>query len=189
MALIVGIDEVGRGAWAGPLMVGAVLLSEDKPILGLKDSKLLSKKQRELLTTTIYEQALACNVGSVESDEIDAIGLSAAMSLAIQRALSQIDAAYDQIVIDGNINYLPNDVRARCMVKADMLVPAVSAASIIAKTSRDRLMAEYAHEWPDHGFEKHVGYGTALHKARLDLHGITPLHRRSFKPVAAYGRA
>lgn len=189
MARIVGIDEVGRGAWAGPLVIGAVLLDDTKPIAGLRDSKLLSKKQRSLCNEIVHAKSLAWGVGLVEAEEIDTIGLSAAMALAIRRALSYITLPYDEIIIDGNFNYLPDNPKARAQIKADMTINAASAASIIAKVARDQLMTEYVLTWPEHGFDRHVGYGTALHRAMLDLYGITPLHRKSFKPIAAYGNA
>lgn len=179
----VGIDEVGRGCWAGPLVAGAVVL--DKPIAGLKDSKKLSKSQREKLAEIIKTQAKAIGLGWVQPVEIDDIGLTAAVRLAMQRALHEIVIKYDEIIIDGNLNFLQSEPKARAVVKADDGVPAVSAASIVAKVARDNYMAEIAEQYPDYGFTSHVGYGTALHLERLKLHGVSELHRRSFKPVAA----
>lgn len=181
--ITVGIDEVGRGCWAGPLVAGAVILNE--PITGLKDSKKLSKKQRERLAVSIEIEAAAISLGWVTAAEIDYIGLSAAVGLAMQRALEQITAAYDEIIIDGNVNFFPENPKARAVIKADDSVEAVSAASIVAKVARDRYMAEIAEKYPDYGFKKHVGYGTALHLERLKLYGVSDLHRRSFKPVNA----
>ncbi len=180
----VGIDEVGRGCWAGPLVAGAVILGA--PIAGLKDSKKLSKVQREQLATIIQEQALAIGLGWVEPVEIDEIGLSRAVQLAMQRALSKVTIKFEEIIIDGNINYFPQDVRARAVIKADDSVPAVSAASILAKVARDAYMAGEAHtKFPHYEFASHVGYGTKLHLEMLQLHGISPLHRKSYKPVIA----
>lgn len=181
--ITVGIDEVGRGCWAGPLVAGAVILNE--PITGLKDSKKLSKKQRERLAVSIEIEAAAISLGWVTAAEIDYIGLSAAVGLAMQRALEQITAAYDEIIIDGNVNFFLENPKARAVIKADDSVEAVSAASIVAKVARDRYMAEIAEKYPDYGFKKHVGYGTALHLERLKLYGVSDLHRRSFKPVNA----
>jgi ribonuclease HII len=178
----VGIDEVGRGCWAGPLVAGAVVLK--KPISGLKDSKVLTRQQREKLSEIIYKHSAAVGMGWVTAMEIDAIGLTAANELAMARALEKITIDYDQAIIDGKINYLLNNSRARAVIKADSIVPAVSAASIIAKVARDKYMADMAEQFPGYGFESHVGYGTALHLERLRLHGVTELHRRSFKPVA-----
>jgi ribonuclease HII len=181
--LTLGIDEVGRGCWAGPLVAGAVVLAQ--PLAGLKDSKLLSKRQRERLTAEIETTAVTIGLGWVKPAEIDEIGLTAAVGLAMRRALTQISAEYDDIVIDGNINFLADNPKARAVIKADATVPAVSAASIVAKVARDRYMTEIAQQYPNYGFERHVGYGTALHHAQLKLHGVSDLHRRSFKPIQA----
>lgn len=181
--VIAGVDEVGRGCWAGPLVAGAVILGS--PISGLKDSKKLSKKQRQLLTEQIHHQAAAIGLGWVQPAEIDEIGLTAAVKLAMGRALKQITIKYDQLIIDGNLNFFPDNPKARAVIKADDSVPAVSAASIIAKVARDQYMTKIAETHPQYGFEKHVGYGTTLHIERLKLHGVSRLHRLSYKPVAA----
>jgi ribonuclease HII len=178
---VVGIDEVGRGCWAGPVVAGAVILGP--PIVGLKDSKLLSKKRREGLAEVIRRQALAVGLGWVTPAEVDALGLTAAVGLAMQRAIEQITIAYDAIIIDGNINFLIENPKASAIIKADMSVQAVSAASIVAKVARDNYMAEIAQQYPQYGFERHVGYGTALHLERLRRHGASAMHRQSFKPV------
>ncbi len=179
----VGLDEVGRGCWAGPLVAGAVILGA--PITGLKDSKKLNTKQRQLLAGKINQEALATGLGWVRPAEIDAIGLTAAVRLAMERALRQIPIEYDELIIDGNLNFFPGNPKAKAVVKADDSVPAVSAASIIAKVARDDYMARAAARHPAYGFERHVGYGTALHRERLRLHGVSELHRLSYKPVAA----
>lgn len=178
-----GIDEVGRGCWAGPLVAGAVVLAH--PIPGLKDSKKLSKKQRDKLADLINEQALAIGLGWVQPDEIDEIGLTEAVRLAMRRAVESIKLKCDEVIIDGNINFLSDNPKARALIKADDIVPAVSAASIVAKVARDNYMAEIATRYPDYGFASHVGYGTALHLEKLQLYGVSELHRRSFKPIAA----
>jgi len=185
--VVVGIDEVGRGCWAGPLVAAAVAL--DKTIAGLKDSKLLSKIQRDRLDVIIQSKALAVGVGWVSPLEIDEIGLSAANALAMQRAMESITITYNEIIIDGNINYLIDNPKARALIKADATVPLVSAASIIAKVARDKYMSQMAKQFPDYGFERHVGYGTALHMERLKLHGISTLHRKSFMPIKALAAA
>lgn len=177
----IGIDEVGRGCWAGPLVAGAVLLGE--PIAGLKDSKLLSKAKREQLDRVIREEAVAFGLGWVDPSEIDANGLTWAVSTAMERVLQKIEASYDEIIIDGSYNFLASNPKARTLVKADALIPAVSAASIIAKVARDNYMAEQAIHYPGYGFEKHVGYGTKLHIACLKEFGVCELHRRSYKPI------
>jgi ribonuclease HII len=181
--VVVGIDEVGRGCWAGPVVAGAVILAE--PIAGLRDSKLLSKKQREALAIIIHDQALAVGLGWVDPATIDKQGLTKAVSLAMRQALAQITDAYDRVIIDGNYNFLPGNPKVQTIIKADDSVPAVSAASIVAKVARDKYMKEIAANYPDYGFERHVGYGTALHLQKLKLHGISNLHRRSFKPISA----
>jgi ribonuclease HII len=181
--ITVGIDEVGRGCWAGPLVAGAVLLKQ--PIAGLKDSKLLTAKRRQLLSAQIIDQADACGLGWVEAAEVDELGLTAAVGLAMRRALEQIRLPYDELVIDGNYNFFPDNHKARTLIKADQIIPAVSAASIIAKVARDQRMTELAADFPGYGFEQHVGYGTALHLERLKLHGVSQLHRKSYRPIQA----
>ena len=179
--ITVGIDEVGRGCWAGPVVAGAVIL--DKPIDGLKDSKKLSKKKREELTIQIKAEAKAVGLGWVEASIVDEVGITEAVRLAMQQALDEIGADYDEVIIDGHLNFLPDNPKTRALIKADDTKPSVSAASIVAKVARDNFMSEVASEYPDYGFPQHVGYGTALHLERLKLHGVSKLHRRSFKPI------
>lgn len=177
----VGIDEVGRGCWAGPLVAGAVVL--DTPVDGLKDSKKLSRVQREILSAIILKQALAIGLGWVEPKQIDELGLTAATRLAMGRALGQITCDYEEIIIDGAYNYFPHNPKCRVIIKADAQVPAVSAASIIAKVARDNFMSEIAKKYPNYGFEQHVGYGTTLHLEKLKELGVSKIHRLSYKPV------
>ncbi|MFZ1249312.1 MAG: ribonuclease HII [Candidatus Saccharimonadales bacterium] len=204
--IIVGIDEVGRGCWAGPLVAAAVILPskpfwEDCPPKApkggatvLRDSKRLSKKQRERLDVQIRSQAVAYGVGWVTPDEVDAMGLTKSVQLAMLRAvkkLHQSGVSYDKIIIDGNINYFSHVQGLRtqniaAVVRADDTYPAVSAASIVAKVARDNYMAEMAAQYPGYSFEKHVGYGTAAHIAALKEHGVTDMHRKSFAPVRAF---
>ncbi len=184
MPMIIGIDEVGRGCWAGPVVAGAVLLSE--PIVGLKDSKKLSKLQRERLDAEIRIAALGFGIGWVTAQELDEVGLTAAVGLAMHRAMEQIIGDYDKIIVDGNLNYFAENPKAETLVAADSLIPEVSAASIIAKVARDRFMADAATIYPGYGFEKHVGYGTAAHMAALKAQGLCELHRQTFKPIQAY---
>lgn len=182
--ITVGIDEVGRGCWAGPLVAGAVLLRQDIP--ELRDSKKLSSAQRTICDSLIRQSGALIGLGWVEPEEIDRIGLTESVRLAMQRAVEQITCAYDEIIIDGNINYLANYSQSKALIKADDTVPAVSAASIVAKVARDRWMAdEAATLYPQYEFEKHVGYGTKRHVELLQLHGVTPLHRKSYKPIKA----
>jgi ribonuclease HII len=186
--MILGIDEVGRGPWAGPLVVGAVVLG-GAMIEGLTDSKKLSKKRREELDVIIREQATGYGLGWVHADEIDEVGLAEALRLATIRAVEQVDTPYYEIIIDGTINFLADTSKGQyvtTMKKADLLVPSVSAASIIAKVARDKYMAEQDELYDGYKFASHVGYGTAVHRAAIESRGVTPLHRLSFAPLAKY---
>jgi len=181
--MLVGIDEVGRGCWAGPLVAGAVVLGG--PISGLKDSKKLTKKQREALTLEIQATAVAVGLGWVWPAELDAVGMTQAVRLAMERALAAVNIDYDEVIIDGNINYFADNPKARAIIKADDSVPAVSAASIVAKVARDQYMANLSEQYAGYGFAQHVGYGTAAHAAALKLLGVSDIHRKSFKPIQA----
>lgn len=190
--ITIGIDEVGRGCWAGPLVAAAVALKQ--PLPGLKDSKKLSKLQREKLAGVIEKEALAIGIGWVWPQAIDNGGITQAVKTAMADALAAVEICYDEVIIDGNINYIEGVVKFRgpssegkilAMVKADDLVPAVSAASIIAKVARDNYMAAIDATYPGYGFASHVGYGTAAHIAALQQLGVTEIHRRSYKPVRA----
>lgn len=186
--MIVGIDEVGRGPWAGPLVFGAVVLGGQE-IAGLTDSKKLTDKKRRELAPKINELARSVGLGWVHASELDELGMSAACALACRRALEQISTPYSQIVIDGTVNFLRDTGKGpyvTTMKQADLLVPSVSAASILAKVARDDYMAEQATLYPEYGFESHVGYGTAKHRSALEAYGATPIHRRSFAPIAKY---
>lgn len=186
MQVILGIDEVGRGCWAGPLVAGAVILRA--PISGLRDSKKLSAGQRERLAAAIYADGAHVGLGWVTAAELDDVGMTAAVRLAIMRAVQAIDAPFDHIVIDGAFNYLastaqPQSYSVETMVRADDTVPSVSAASIVAKVARDEYMRTAALQFPGYGFERHVGYGTKVHQHALQAQGPCVLHRQSFKPV------
>lgn len=186
--MILGIDEVGRGPWAGPLVVGAVVLGGAQ-IDGLTDSKKLSKKKRESLEIEILEKAQATGLGWVAAHELDSIGMSEALRLATRRAVEQIRAPYHEIIIDGTINFLSGTTKGNYVTtlpKADLLVPSVSAASIIAKVARDRYMAQQGELYPEYGFSGHAGYGVAKHRAAIEEYGVTPLHRLSFAPLKKY---
>lgn len=182
--ITVGMDEVGRGCWAGPLVAGAVVLRS--PIDGLKDSKQLTKNQRETLSHQIYKEALAIGLGWVESWEVDSVGLVRAVGMAMERALAQITMTFDELIIDGNYNFFQFDPRAKAIIKADQTEPCVSAASIVAKVARDKYMADISKLFPGYAFEKHVGYGTAEHIAALKKFGISSIHRLSYKPIKAF---
>lgn len=182
---MIGIDEVGRGCWAGPLLVVAARQTGELP-LGLADSKLLTKKKRESFLANI---SLSCDIGQgwVSATEVDELGLTKAMFLAVERALNELLAKSDEeIIMDGNINYCSaNYSNVSAVVNADADYPIVSAASIYAKVLRDKYMADQALVFPEYAFEKHVGYGTVAHIAALKLHGVCELHRRSYKPIRA----
>lgn len=179
--MLVGIDEVGRGCWAGPLVAAAVILG--KPIAGLKDSKKLTKLQRVRLAAVIYKRATAIGIGWVSSSELDKVGLTAAVRLAMERALALIEVPYERIIIDGNFNFLAKNPKTETLVRADAVVPVVSAASIVAKVARDQYMASLDARYAKYHFETHVGYGTTQHRELLVQHGISDLHRLSFKPI------
>ncbi len=199
----VGIDEVGRGCWAGPLVAGAVMLPvnfhskttwEVRPPNGvatgaakivLRDSKKLSKAQRTVAAAWVQQHALAIGLGWVWPAELDANGVTWAVKMAMERALAEIMVNYDEVIIDGNINYFPDNPKAKAIIKADDSVPSVSAASIVAKVARDQYMAELGGQYAGYGFEKHVGYGTALHRTALKQLGVSDIHRRSYKPIQA----
>jgi ribonuclease HII len=186
--MILGIDEVGRGPWAGPLVIGAVVLGGE-PIDGLTDSKKLTKKKRDELDKEIREKAAAWSLGWVSAEEIDTVGLSESLRLATRRAVEQIKAPYHEIIIDGTINFLAETAKGpyvTTLKKADLLIPSVSAASIIAKVARDTYMAEQDKVYEGYRFASHVGYGTAIHRAAIEAHGVTPLHRLSFAPLQKY---
>jgi ribonuclease HII len=180
-----GLDEVGRGCWAGPLVAAAVVLSDGIHISGLNDSKKLSRSQREKLALDIQAAALSIGIGWVWPEAIDEGGITKAVKSAMEQAFTQLTIPGDEIIVDGNINYLASNPLARAVIKADGSVAAVSAASIIAKVARDQYMHEIAVSYPEYGFEQHVGYGTKLHIAALAAHGVTPIHRRSYKPIQA----
>ena len=188
---ILGIDEVGRGPLAGPLVVGAVILPDEKPdwVLGLRDSKKLTAKKREKLSAMILAEAPAYGLGWVFPEELDKVGISEALRLATRRAVEEAQKrhfAFSQVVIDGKVNFLSGTALSRFVstaVKADDLIKEVSAASIIAKVARDNYMKELATKFPNYGFDKNVGYGTAAHLKAISDFGICEAHRESFEPI------
>lgn len=189
--MILGIDEAGRGPWAGPLVVGAVVLGGAE-IEGLTDSKKLTKKRRQQLYSEIEEKAQAVGIGWASASEIDELGLGPCLTLATIRAVEQIKVTYHEIIIDGTVNFLKETKKGQYVTtlkKADLLIPAVSAASIMAKVARDNFMSEQDELHPGYGFGSHVGYGTAAHRAAIEKLGVTPLHRLSFAPLQKYNLA
>ena len=193
--MILGIDEVGRGPYAGPLVIGACILGDWQNsknaewVEKLTDSKKLSAKRREELYVLIKEKALAIATGWVSSTEIDEIGLSEALRLATRRAVEQIQKTkvpFSEIIIDGTMNFLVGtklEKYVSTLKKGDFLVKEISAASILAKVERDNYMTKLDTVYPEYGFGKHVGYGTAAHQKAMEEFGLTPEHRRSFRPV------
>ncbi len=181
--LIAGVDEVGRGPLAGPVVSAVVILDPARPIDGLDDSKRLTACRREKLAALIRERALYFAFGRAEPCEIDAMNIFQATLLSMQRAVSALPVAPDEVLIDGrHCPALP--CRARAIVGGDGSEPAISAASILAKVARDAEMVALHRRYPDYGFDRHKGYPTRLHRERLRIHGATPHHRRSFRPVA-----
>jgi ribonuclease HII len=187
---MIGVDEVGRGCWAGPMLVVAARTKTELPA-GLKDSKLLSKTQREEILNKL---SICCQFGEgwVSAAEIDKLGLSKATKLGIKKALEDLSASTkEEIILDGKTNYLPEKfINGRAEIDADNLVPIVSAASIYAKVKRDDYMADLGKRYPAYGFEKHVGYGTKLHIEALGASGfIKEIHRLSYAPLAKFAEA
>ncbi len=182
--LIVGLDEVGRGCLAGPVVAGAVILG--KPIVGLMDSKKLNKVKRQKLDIIIRRDAIAFGIGITSIEDVNMHGLTWSISHAMKNALNSINIKFDKIIIDGNYNFLPKESNVELIIKADNTIPAVSAASIIAKTHRDNLMINLSKEFPEYGFEKHVGYGTKLHFEMINKYGPCIQHRMFYKPLARY---
>ncbi|QUG77016.1 ribonuclease HII [Erwinia sp. E602] len=180
--LIAGVDEVGRGPLVGAVVTAAVILDPVRPIAGLADSKKLSEKRRLALYDEIKEKALSWSLGRAEPDEIDRLNILHATMLAMQRAVAGLHLTPDFVLIDGN-RCPALAMPAQAIVKGDGLVREISAASIIAKVTRDREMAGLDLQYPEYGFAQHKGYPTALHLEKLARFGATPHHRRSFAPV------
>lgn len=180
--LIAGVDEVGRGPLAGPVVTAAVILDPNRPIEGLADSKKLSEKRRDALYDVIKEQALAWAIGRCEVEEIDEINILQATMVAMQRAVEGLSIKPEKALIDGN--RCPKlACPSEAVVKGDSRVPAIAAASILAKVTRDREMVEMDTQYPGYGLAGHKGYPTKAHIAALAELGVTPIHRRSFGPV------
>ncbi len=181
-----GVDEAGRGPLAGPVVAAAVILDERQPIEGLADSKTLTAPRRERLYDEIRAKALCCAIGEASVEEIDRLNILKATLLAMQRAVQGLRLKPVRVLVDGN--QLPVlDMLAEAVVKGDALVPAISAASILAKVHRDRWCGQIHAQFPQYGFDAHKGYGTAAHLEALRLHGACAWHRQSFAPVRAAG--
>jgi len=188
---VAGVDEAGRGPLAGPVVAAAVILNPHRPIAGLDDSKKLSAGRREALREEITHKAVSWSVAWADPAEIDAINILAATMLAMRRAILGLSIVPAAVQVDGN--RLPNlrfngrKLAGEAVVGGDAIVPAISAASIIAKTTRDRIMVEMDALYPDYEFARHKGYGTEIHRARLQEHGPCEQHRQSFAPVRLAG--
>lgn len=181
--LVCGVDEAGRGPLAGPVVAAAVILDPARPIAGLNDSKKLSAKKRVALAGLIRERALAWAVAEASVEEIDQLNILHASMLAMQRAVAALQVTPERALIDGN--RCPSlAIPAEAVVQGDAKVAAIAAASILAKTVRDEGMLVLHAQYPHYGFDRHMGYPTAAHCAALAAHGVSPVHRRSFAPVA-----
>jgi ribonuclease HII len=182
VVLICGVDEAGRGPLAGPVSAAAVILDPDHPIAGLADSKKLSEQQRDLLAPIIRERALAWAVAYADVAEIDRLNILQATLLAMHRAVLALHTRPQQVLVDGL--YCPQTgIPSQAIVKGDSKVAAISAASILAKTARDALMLQLHEQYPGYGFANHKGYPTPAHLAALREHGVSAVHRKSFRPV------
>ncbi|MBA3592298.1 MAG: ribonuclease HII [Pseudomonadota bacterium] len=178
-----GVDEAGRGPLAGPVVAAAVILDDLQPIKGLADSKVLTALRRERLYDEIRAKALCCSIAMATVEEIDSLNILQATLLAMRRAVEGLRLKPVKVLVDGN--RLPTlSILAEAIVKGDARIPAISAASILAKVHRDRWCEQFHLEYPQYGFAGHKGYGTAEHLAALREHGACPQHRRSFSPVA-----
>ena len=187
--LVAGVDEAGRGPLAGPVVAAAVILHPERPIAGLRDSKKLSGTRREQLETAIKRHALCWSVAWSDRAEIDALNILSATMLAMRRAILGLAVTPRSVQVDGNrlpdLRFRDGMIDGYAIVGGDDRVESISAASILAKTARDRTMVAMHARYPDYEFARHKGYGTELHRARLKEHGPCPEHRRSFSPVRA----
>lgn len=182
--LVCGVDEAGRGPWAGPVSAGAVILNPDDLPEGIDDSKALSEARRDALAVQIKARALTWGVGFASVEEIEALNILGATGLAMCRAIEAMALTPVAALVDGNYRFkLPCDVQT--VVKGDSLSLSIGAASILAKTARDRLMIDLAAQYPDYGFERHKGYAAPAHIAALERHGPCPAHRPSWAPIRA----
>ncbi len=182
--LIAGVDEAGRGPLAGDVYAAAVILDRQAPIEGLTDSKKLSERRRDALAILIRDRAISWSVAIATAEEIDRLNILQATMLAMQRAVAGLATRPMEVLVDGN--RVPQlSIPARAIVKGDLTQPAISAASILAKTARDASLADLHARYPQYGFDQHKGYGTAMHLAKLRHYGPCPAHRTSFAPVRA----
>jgi ribonuclease HII len=181
-SLVCGVDEAGRGPLAGAVFAAAVILDPNRPIAGLADSKKLGEKKRDFLAGEIKEKALAWAIASCTVEEIDAINILQASLLAMKRAVEALSLAPDEVLIDG-LHCPKLSIPMQAIVKGDSKEACISAASILAKTARDAELYQLDIEYPQYGFAKHKGYPTPLHIQMLELHGVLPIHRKTYAPV------
>ena len=184
---VAGVDEVGRGPLAGPIVAAAVILPPDCKIKGLDDSKKISPRRREILFIQIIKQAVAVGLGKVNHALIDRINIGRANLLAMKMAVEKLKLKPDYLLVDGARNRLDVSIPQRAINRGDAKCSSIAAASIVAKVTRDRLMKKYHVKYPFYGFDRHKGYGTALHLKQLSQYGPCPIHRRSFLPVRQAG--
>ncbi|WP_016910748.1 ribonuclease HII [Mammaliicoccus vitulinus] len=180
-ALICGIDEVGRGPLAGPVVASAVILERGHHYLGITDSKALSQSKRSFFEQEIYNKALSVGIGIATVEEIDELNIYEATKVAMQRAIDQLNYKPDHLLIDAMT--LANDIPQTSIIKGDLNSVSIAAASVIAKEYRDKLMTEFNLEYPGYDFDKNKGYGTKTHLEGIETCGITPIHRKSFEPI------
>lgn len=179
---VAGVDEAGRGPLAGPVFAAAVILDPERPITGLADSKVLSERKRDSLYLEIKAAALSWSIAQASVEEVDQLNILQATLLAMQRAVQGLHIVPGEILVDGN--QLPKvTMKAQAIVKGDSKIQAISAASILAKVERDKLMAQYQQDYPDFTFGLHKGYGTKKHIAEIERFGILEVHRLTFNPV------
>ncbi len=180
--IICGVDEAGRGPLAGPVFAAAVILHPERPIAGLRDSKKLTEAKRDALAPLIMQNAIAWAIAEASEEEIDKINILQASMLAMRRAVEALSTVPTLALIDGNRCPVMK-IQSIAIVDGDNKVEAISAASILAKTARDAALVRLHAQYPQYGFDQHKGYPTALHLERLQLHGVSPVHRRSYAPV------
>ncbi len=179
---IAGLDEAGRGAWAGPVVAAAVVIDKNNKITGLKDSKLLTSKKREYVFSMIYKQALSVGVGMASEKIVDSYGILEATRRAFLKAIRHLDGAVDHLLVDG-IHLFKHDLPVRFIVGGDRKVASIAAASIIAKVTRDKILEDYHKIYPAYGFHQHKGYGTKQHRKNIYQNGVCEIHRKSYKPL------
>lgn len=185
-ARVCGVDEAGRGPWAGPVVAASAMFCDPQAIpIGLNDSKKLTAAARERLYAQLLQTSIVYGIGIASVEEIDALNIWQATQLAMRRAMAAMPEPAELALVDGKLVPKGFPCPARAIIGGDGLSLSIAAASILAKVTRDRLMTRYASEYPEYGFERHAGYGTAQHRQALARHGICPIHRRSYAPIRA----